>query len=78
MNVIALAEAKAKLSELVDNAQDGVETVISKHGRPVAKVVPIGHKQPRRFGSLKGTLIVPDDFDAPLSDEELSLFEGKD
>ena len=29
----------------------------------------------RRFGSLKGRLVVPDDFDDPLPDEVLEQFE---
>lgn len=78
MATIALAEAKAKLSQLVDNALDGMETVIAKHGRPVAKLVPVGRIKAHRFGALKGKLKVPVDFDKPLSAEELSLFEGND
>ena len=31
----------------------------------------------RRFGTLAGKLMVPDDFDAPLPDEILDLFEGR-
>lgn len=32
--------------------------------------------QGRRFGTLRGQFVVPDDFDAPLSDDVLSGFEG--
>lgn len=76
MNTIALGQAKAKLSELVDSAMDGVETIIAKHGRPVAKLVPIYRTNNPRIGALKGKLNIPDDFDAPLSDDELALFEN--
>lgn len=78
MTTIALAEAKAKLSQLVDNALDGMETVIAKHGRPVAKLVPVGRIKAQRFGALKGKLKVPADFDKPLAADELALFEGND
>ncbi|WP_035054911.1 type II toxin-antitoxin system Phd/YefM family antitoxin [Andreprevotia chitinilytica] len=77
MNMVALAEAKAKLSQLVDGAQDGVETVIAKHGRPVAKLVPFSRPKAQRIGAMKGRLVVPDDFDQPLAEDELALFEGK-
>jgi hypothetical protein len=30
----------------------------------------------RRFGTLAGQFDVPDDFDAPLPEEELAAFEG--
>lgn len=37
---VQLREAKAKLSELVAAAEHGEETVITKHGRAVARIVP--------------------------------------
>ena len=41
MNEIGLFEAKNKLSELVDRAERGEETVITRRGKPVAKLVPV-------------------------------------
>lgn len=38
----AVAEAKAKFSELIGRAEQGEEIVIKRHGEPVAKLVPIG------------------------------------
>jgi prevent-host-death family protein len=35
------AEAKARLSELLDRAQAGEEITIKRHGEPVARLVPI-------------------------------------
>jgi antitoxin (DNA-binding transcriptional repressor) of toxin-antitoxin stability system len=38
-------------------------------GEAVAKIVPLArNKARRRFGSARGQLTVPDDFDAPLDD----------
>ena len=31
----------------------------------------------QRIGAMKGKLIIPDDFDAPLSDDVLATFERK-
>ena len=42
MKKIGAFEAKNRLSELLDAAENGEEVVITKHGRPVAKLVPIG------------------------------------
>lgn len=42
MNTIALFEAKSKLSELLDRVQRGEELLITRHGVPVAKLVPAG------------------------------------
>jgi prevent-host-death family protein len=38
MGTISLADAKARLSEVLDRVQKGEEVVITKHGRPVARV----------------------------------------
>jgi prevent-host-death family protein len=37
----AAADAKARFSELLDRAAAGEELTISRHGKPVAKLVPI-------------------------------------
>jgi prevent-host-death family protein len=40
-NEFAAAEAKARFSELLDRAEKGEEIVIKRHGRTVAKLVPV-------------------------------------
>jgi prevent-host-death family protein len=39
MRKVALAEAKAQLSALLDPVEAGEEVVITRRGRPVARVV---------------------------------------
>lgn len=41
MGAVNLAQAKAHLSELVSKAESGEETIITRRGRPVARLVPI-------------------------------------
>jgi prevent-host-death family protein len=41
----AVAEAKAKFSELIGRAEQGEEIVIKRHGEPVAKLVPVGETE---------------------------------
>ena len=41
MAAVNLADAKAHLSELVSKAEGGVETIITRRGKPVAKLVPV-------------------------------------
>ena len=41
MAAVNLADAKAHLSELVSKAESGVETIITRRGKPVAKLVPV-------------------------------------
>ena len=40
MNRLSVYDAKARFSELVEQAQNGRSTVITKRGRVVAKIVP--------------------------------------
>lgn len=41
IETIGLFEAKAHLSELVARAERGAEVVITRHNKPVAKLVPV-------------------------------------
>ncbi|MBV9570113.1 MAG: type II toxin-antitoxin system prevent-host-death family antitoxin [Alphaproteobacteria bacterium] len=52
METVSLANAKAQLSKLIDRVETGEEVVITRHGRPVARVTAV--EQPKR----------PIDFDA--------------
>lgn len=40
MESVGIYEAKSKLSELVEKAEAGQVVTITRHGRPVAKLVP--------------------------------------
>ena len=45
MNIVTVHDAKVRLSELVDRAESGQSTTITKSGRVVARIVPA--KAPR-------------------------------
>lgn len=47
---------------------------ITSHGRPVAVISPVTPRT-RVFGQFPG-LVIPDDFDAPLPDDELAAWDG--
>ncbi|MEM7338401.1 MAG: type II toxin-antitoxin system prevent-host-death family antitoxin [Actinomycetota bacterium] len=70
MNV---AEAKAKLSELLDAAAAGREVLIARSGKVVARLLPVEAPPPRPLGFLP--LDVPDSAFDPLTDEELEAWE---
>ena len=42
---IGIYDAKSKLSELIDKVRAGKEVVITRHGEPVAKLVPMSPPQ---------------------------------
>ena len=58
MKSINLADAKARLSELVSKAESGEETVITRRGQPVARLVPIAspRKAYRSLAEFRATL----------------------
>ena len=76
MITVPLGEAKNNLSKLVDEAAAGKVITIAKHGRAMAQLVPVGKSKGRRIGAMKGKLVIPMDFDAPLPDDVLDAFEG--
>ena len=71
-------EAKTHLSALLKRVEGGEEIVIARSGRPVAKLVALTAPQkPREPGAWKGRMWIAEDFDAPLPDEILDAFEGR-
>ncbi len=62
--------------ELVDDAAAGQLITISKHGRPLARLVPVERPRGQRIGAMKDKLVITNDFDAALPDDLLGAFEG--
>ena len=60
MGEIGLRQAKAQLSELIDRVGRGETVTLTRHGRPVARVVPVAERRP---GLLKGRIGMAADFD---------------
>ena len=48
MSTIGAYEAKTKFSELLDRVEKGEHVTITKHGRPVAVLVPSRRHDPER------------------------------
>jgi antitoxin (DNA-binding transcriptional repressor) of toxin-antitoxin stability system len=78
MEAVDIYEAKTRLSELVDRAVAGEDVVVSRNGKPVARIAKLAAPRPKvRFGVLAGKVSIAADFDAPLPNEVLSGFEGR-
>ena len=75
MKAINVHEAKTQLSKLLDRAHHGEEVLISKGGRPWARLCPLEPLAPREGGWLKGKL--GNAFFKPLPDDELDAWERK-
>jgi prevent-host-death family protein len=80
MKQLNLAEAKAKLSHLVDQAAKGKGVIIAKSGIPMAKLVPLDEEKPKafKFGTLEGVLTddVVRAIEAPLPDDILDAMSN--
>lgn len=69
--------AKTHFSRLVERAANGEEIVISRAGKPVARLMPLAVPgRRRRLGLLKGRIKIAANFDAPLPEEVLRQFYG--
>ena len=76
--IVNVHQAKTHLSRLLDEVAAGVEVIIAKAGKPVARLVPLEPVvRKKKLGLLQGRISVPDDFDAPLPPEILKDFEGR-
>jgi prevent-host-death family protein len=76
MAEVNVKEAKTHLSRLLRRVAGGEEIVISRAGKPVARLVPVAQQQrPRELGRDRGRIWIADDFDAPLPADVLSGFD---
>ena len=74
--IVNIADAKARLSELVERASRGDEIVIARNGQPRARLVPLEPPRPRLPGHGAGQWQIGDDFNDPLPPDVLAAFSG--
>ena len=76
---VNIAEAKAKLSELLNRALAGEEIVIARAGKPLARLTPIAELKRRKPGAWRGWAadVSADVFLEPMDPEDLDAAEGK-
>lgn len=78
MVIRSISEAKAELSALIAMVQKGDEVILSKSGKPVAKIVPYhGTAQSRVPGSTEGEIWIAPDFDEMPDDMAEGFGMGK-
>ncbi|MPY88416.1 MAG: type II toxin-antitoxin system prevent-host-death family antitoxin [Luteitalea sp.] len=74
---VNIADAKARLPELVQRAAAGEEVIITRNGKPQARLVPLSPTRPRVPGRGAGQWEIVGDFNEALPDELLAAFEGR-
>jgi prevent-host-death family protein len=74
MDQYNIAEAKARLSELVARAADGEDVIIARDNKPMVRLIPVALKRGGvRIGALKGKVWIADDFDEPIDPFNLPM-----
>lgn len=64
---ISASEFKARCLELMDTVNDRHDPiVITKHGVPVARLVPFDEERPGLVGSMRGTVLWYGDLISPM------------
>jgi antitoxin (DNA-binding transcriptional repressor) of toxin-antitoxin stability system len=72
---VTIHAAKTQLSKLIQAALAGEEVIIANGDRPVVKLVALP-RGPYRLGGLEGEApLPPDEFFAPLAEDELAEWE---
>jgi prevent-host-death family protein len=75
---VPTSEARERFDEIVASAERGETVILTRDGKPVAKLgpaedPPAATRGIRRWGELEGQFTIPDDFDE-TSPEILKLF----
>lgn len=70
---ISAAEFKAKCLKLMDQVQQGRQAIIiTKHGKPVAELIPFENKKLQKpkslFGYMKGSVTIFGDIISPIDE----------
>ncbi len=72
MKMTSVEEMAEQFAELIDRVANGEHIVITKDGKPVAVMQPIGAgAAPRMPGGDAGRVRIGDGFDEPLGEFEL-------
>ena len=74
MTEVGVHEAKTHLSRLLRRVAAGEEITITSGGRPAARLVPFDAPSRREFGFDAQILVIPVDFDDPLTDDLIDDF----
>jgi len=70
-------DAKTNLSRIIERVEHGEEIIISRAGRPVAKVIPLeGRVRRSGRGSLRGQLTLASDWDSEQVNDAIAAEFG--
>lgn len=77
MTMRNVTETKAELSALLVMVENGEEVIISRAGKPIAKLCKLDQRlEPRKLGLMRGKGWIAPDFDDPDPEIERLFYEG--
>lgn len=76
---VNIADARARLSELLQKLKPGEVITICRRNAPIAEIraLPVPAQKPRPIGLAKGAFTIPASFFEPLPEDLLAAFEGR-
>lgn len=77
MVTVNVHEAKTHLSRLLARVEAGEEVVITRNGKPVARLVATEQRRRRQPDTFRGRASLDASFFDPLPEEELAAWEGR-
>lgn len=67
---VSITEAKAHFAGLLVKVEAGEEVIITRRGKPIAKIVAIKKTSEKCvLGQSRGEIVIADDFDDPVDPE---------
>lgn len=91
MSTVPVEEIERDVSRYLSQVEAGEKLVVTRAGKPIVEITPAmsavsgaSHEEPdsmdselRPIGLAEGLFVEAPDFDAPLPEELLRLFEGR-
>ena len=74
MKTVNMHQAKTNFSKLVAKVEAGEDVIISRDGKPVARLTRIQPTKRAKFGFAKGSVKVIGDINAPMPEDWLDMF----
>jgi len=67
VKTVSTSELKASCSKIIQEVEQGrTPVIITRRGRPVARIVPLERERPSLFGFARGTITVCGDVIGPI------------
>jgi prevent-host-death family protein len=67
---VNITEAKTHFASVLVKVEAGEEVIITRRGKPIAKIVAVKKTSGKRLlGQSRGEIVIADDFDDPVDPE---------